>query len=362
MKNMWNWLKQSLIVTGMLLGVLGATAAHAQQPTCELVNTNVDVDFGSTELGGVSVDAVANNPLTLSCWGRAGRQEIRRGIFAFTDTLFRVCVGLGSGSGGDASGQRLMKNGANSVQYQLYRNPQRTIPIGSIGGGGGSLNTNYDQSATLASNGNVTYRNILITLEPFYGRIAAGQSTVSPGLYSSTFASAGDVQIKWGSSTNFRGAIPPVPPCEQLTDTVIHPGFQAKVNIVPACALISVPAIMDFGTSSTPGAVVDIAAGLSMRCSQGVGYTIGLDQGNTFLGGQRNMRLIGGSIMHTVPYNLYRNAARTQLWRDNPTADVVQGTGSGQNQTYTIYGRATVPDPIPTVGQFQDTVVIKLYY
>jgi len=365
MKTRWNWLARSIAVGAVALACFGVAQA---QNVCEVINTNVDVDFGVQSADGLasgSLDAVSSTSVTVQCSASVGRRRVLFNTY-YDMARFRVCLGLGSGSGGSSGGSRQMKNGGNSISYQLYRDSQRTIPIGLIGGNPSNI---YDQDVVLATTEPSAYRSIQITLGPFYGRIPAGQSAAPSGAYSSTFASPGDIQIRW-SSTWVTGEnppsgsnVPPAPvPCPQAQDTLNHPGFQAKVNIVPGCTLVSVPTMMDFGTHSTPGEVVDTAAGLAVRCTSGTGYTIGLDRGNTFLGGQRNMRLVGGSIMNLVPYNLYRNAARTQVWRDSPTADVVQGTGSGQNQTYTIYGRATVPDPIPAVGQFQDTVVIKLYY
>ena len=52
-----------------------------------------------------------------------------------------------------------------------------------------------------------------------------------------------------------------------------------------------------------------------------------------------------------LAYSLFRDAGRTQNWGQTIGTDTTTGTGTGANQTLTIYGRVpaqTVPPPDPT--------------
>ena len=63
----------------------------------------------------------------------------------------------------------------------------------------------------------------------------------------------------------------------------------------------------------------------------------------------------------TVKYGLYRNVARTTNWGSNTGVDTVAGTGTGLTQSLPVYGRVP-PQTTPTIGAYNDTVVVTLSY
>jgi len=61
-------------------------------------------------------------------------------------------------------------------------------------------------------------------------------------------------------------------------------------------------------------------------------------------------------------YGLYKDIDRTQPWGDASTpGSTVSGTGSGANQTLTVYGRVP-PQTTPSAGVYADTVVVTVTY
>lgn len=72
---------------------------------------------------------------------------------------------------------------------------------------------------------------------------------------------------------------------------------------------------------------------------------------------QRRMQGPGGSFIN---YGLYQDATRSVAW-GNTNATGVQGTGTGQPQSLTVYGRVP-PQPVPGAGTYSDTIVITLSY
>jgi spore coat protein U-like protein len=64
---------------------------------------------------------------------------------------------------------------------------------------------------------------------------------------------------------------------------------------------------------------------------------------------------------NTIPYTIYRDSNRTQLWGATANVDTQAGTGDGSVQTYTAYGRVA-PVANPVVGAYADTVSIVVTY
>ena len=64
---------------------------------------------------------------------------------------------------------------------------------------------------------------------------------------------------------------------------------------------------------------------------------------------------------NAVNYSLYRDALRTQLWGQTIGTDTVAGTGSGANQTLTIYGRVPA-QAVPPPGTYSDAVTITVEF
>ena len=58
-----------------------------------------------------------------------------------------------------------------------------------------------------------------------------------------------------------------------------------------------------------------------------------------------------------VPYELYRNSARTQVWGQTIGTDTASGTGT---TTYQVYGR--VPSLAYPAGNYSDTVLVTVDY
>ena len=71
-----------------------------------------------------------------------------------------------------------------------------------------------------------------------------------------------------------------------------------------------------------------------------------------------------------VSYRLYKDAGHTDLWGKcnsviclEPT--VVKATGTGANQTFTVFGQAFAPDifnPSPQPGIFTDVVLVEVAF
>jgi spore coat protein U-like protein len=141
--------------------------------------------------------------------------------------------------------------------------------------------------------------------------------------------------------------------------------FQVQLQIQAQCVINST-ADMVFLTQGVLGGAggttnTDQSTSLTVQCTNSTTYDIGLDAGTTS-GGLVSQRLLNNSsTSETIKYNLYNNAGRTTIWGNTVGTDTVHATGSGAQQTYTIYGRVP-PQNTPTPGTYTDTITVTVTY
>ncbi len=131
--------------------------------------------------------------------------------------------------------------------------------------------------------------------------------------------------------------------------------FQTQITIQDDCE-ISSPTNMNFGTVGLLKNNVDASSTFVVRCTENTNYTIALDNGQNASGG--NSRMANSAGTKFVTYELYQDSGRSTLWDDTNT---VSATGTGTDQSYTVYGRVP-PQPTPPAGTYTDTVTITVTY
>jgi spore coat protein U-like protein len=133
--------------------------------------------------------------------------------------------------------------------------------------------------------------------------------------------------------------------------------FNVKLVITESCDITAAAATdVDFGTE-VRSSLSDVTTGtLTVNCSAGTPYQIGLDDGNNFSSGQRRM---GGSPGY-VPYELYREAGLSSRWGNTGVSDRVAATGTAANQVVNIYGR--VPSLNYAAGSYSDVITATITY
>jgi spore coat protein U-like protein len=137
-------------------------------------------------------------------------------------------------------------------------------------------------------------------------------------------------------------------------------GVSATVN--PNC-LVSATALNFGGYDGT--AAKAGTSDISVRCSAGTTYTVGLSAG----GGTFTQRLLSGSGTNKLQYNLYTSLAGTTVWGDGTGGTgMLGGTGagmaSGSATNLTVFGQ--LPDNefnqgAPS-GVYNDTITVTVTY
>ncbi|WP_295813717.1 spore coat U domain-containing protein [uncultured Nitratireductor sp.] len=135
--------------------------------------------------------------------------------------------------------------------------------------------------------------------------------------------------------------------------------MNVQIQIVAEC-LVTSATDLDFGSEGIIATDIDQTSTISVRCTDGTPYNVGLGAGGG-AGATVTNRLMTGPASATIGYALYRDAARTLNWGETVGTDTVAGTGNGDVQPITVYGRVPA-QTTPGTGTYTDTVTITVTY
>lgn len=134
--------------------------------------------------------------------------------------------------------------------------------------------------------------------------------------------------------------------------------FTVQATVVSDCNITSAPSV-NFGTVGAGDISYQTDATMTVVCTPGTVYTLALDAGNASGSTISDRRMVSGS--NSLKYQLYRDAARTQVWGQTSGTDTVGGTGNGSAQAYKIYG--LVPSQTsPPPGAYSSVVTVTVSY
>ncbi len=134
--------------------------------------------------------------------------------------------------------------------------------------------------------------------------------------------------------------------------------FGVNASVLAGCLVTA--NTVNFGTLP-PGAAtsqVDALGAIVVTCSNGIDFTVVLDRGSNNQGANRRMR--HATLAAFLTYDLFRDAARTQRWRDTPGQDV-SATANGAAQSLAVYARLPAGQT-PPAGAYLDTVTAIVRY
>lgn len=141
--------------------------------------------------------------------------------------------------------------------------------------------------------------------------------------------------------------------------TLDSSSFTVQANITGSCSAIT-PSVLDFGDiTNTTGVTNNATGSVQVTCSDTLPYRLAVSYGQ---GGTFNNRYMNNGAVH-LNYQLYADAARTQVLGDNLSlpATHITGTGNGSAQTVTIYGQIPAQST-PVTGTYTDTVIATVIW
>lgn len=117
-----------------------------------------------------------------------------------------------------------------------------------------------------------------------------------------------------------------------------------------------------FGSTSSLTTSVQTQTKLQIVCTPGTAYTVGISIGTTPGSKTTNgipSRYMMDAANDLLPYYLYQDSARTQIFGLGSYTEA--GTGTGGTQFVTIYGTYVNTSKLPA-GDYSDTVTVSLSY
>jgi spore coat protein U-like protein len=291
--------------------------------TCSF--TSASIAFGSS--------STATGSLGYSCTGTD-----------FLGSNFTLCSTLGAPSAGTSSLPAMTK-GASHLSFNLYTDSARTqVWANSI-----TISKAISIPGTLFG---VTVTGSI----PFYGAIPAGQSPAS-GNYSGSFGGTIMGVLVSGSCNQSHSSFIP-----QFFFTGASSTLSASATIVNACTVTSSSALA-LGTVSAAASGVSGSTAISINCSSGTAYYVGLSPSN---GNVAGLGALSGTGINTdkPAYQLHSVSNAGPVWGNTATATSVSngvaGTGTGSAQTLTTY--ATLPSANYTPDSYSDTVTVNVNF
>lgn len=317
-----------------LLAAGGASLPTAQGQACYNAG-NLNVIFGAVGLGQ-TVDAVGTAPFR--CQSNA------------QTTYFRVCLSMPEGPSGGSNSmsginpRRMINYNGSGIGYTLYTDPARTQVLGPEGSGYPVYTTTFSVPGG--------YAQMPLNLN-VYGRAGPISMDTPAGHYQAQFDGA-VLRYAWSNS-----AVPA--DCQQPNSQTVHSFFATSANVSNSCVVNVSATDLDFGTiAPLQQGQIDATATITLSCPPNTHWQVGLDNGQHALGTQRRM---AGPDGNHVPYELYRDSARTQRWGNTLDMDTYPRPANPTNPVdLTVHGRVEGAQTDVPPGSYSDTVTITVTY
>jgi spore coat protein U-like protein len=262
-----------------------------------------------------------------------------------------VCINIGVGSNSTGASPRTLGNGANRLDYNLYRDA--TYAPASVAGGSGIAGTSPISMV-------LTAPNLLVggTLNaPFtlFGKIPAGPAlravkTVANAdtVYSSSFAAAANITYTYFNLIT--------PACGGGASASF--AFNVQATVVNNCNISTAP--LTFGAGSILSGPVRAQGSVSVQCVNNNAFQIALNGGSVAGSvAARQMRRVGGT--ERLNYQL-SGSLDGPLWGDGSAGtSMLSGTGTGEVVPMILYGRVPV-QVSPRPGDYADTVTATVVF
>jgi spore coat protein U-like protein len=241
-----------------------------------------------------------------------------------TNATNAASVHLGGGNANSCTA-RQMRNGANNLGYQIYKDAARTAQFCT---GGDRLQlANFNFTSGLPQTQVVN----------LFGRVTANQN---PAYTASAYTDTLTASVLRGTSGTVAGST----------------SVPISGSVAPICSVSA--GTLGFGSYS--GSIVNATATVTVNCTNTAPYQVSLGGGSNQSGSTRRM---AGPLSSYLGYELFRDSGRTLPWGDGSAQLGARqsGTGTGSAQSLTVYGRLPAGQ-MPAVGSYSDSVVVTVEY
>lgn len=314
------------------LALLTSAQAHA---LCAVVATN-PASFGtlnSTLVRDV-IQSASTNHAGLQCTGSL------LSLLATDDHFFATFTPKGGTTG-------LTSPTGDVINYTLYANNTTSLAI------------TRSQPFDFARNGIIDALGLLNGTSPksvpIYLKTLVG-SNVAAGFYQESFAVEWNINYCWGIGV--LGVCLGRQELKKTTDLTV------SLTVTNDCQ-ITTPAI-SFGSAPVISGFAPVNQSVSLSCTKGSNYTVGLDDGQNVAAGRRRMK---SGTSNFLAYDIFKSAG-TVRWgalpgarRASSDADINPGAGTGTGSQVFNYNARIYPDQAtPPAGTYVDNVILDVQF
>lgn len=134
--------------------------------------------------------------------------------------------------------------------------------------------------------------------------------------------------------------------------------FPVTATVIKACIVTATP--LAFGNyDPTAASPTDATSTLSVLCTVGTAYTVGLSQGTASGATVTTRKMANGANL--LNYALYQENGHTTNWGNTAGTDTVAATAPVGATTMTVYGRIAAGQNVP-IGSYSDTITVNVVY
>ncbi len=194
---------------------------------------------------------------------------------------------------------------------------------------------------------------------PIRARLVNVQSNTIPTTASDYYIAdftGGSTALSWKAE---RYGTPDPSDCGNILTNNRFP-FVVQAHVAPVCEFISADNI-DFGTHTAGSTNLKQSGNLTVRCTNGTPYTVGLIPSNGNQEGSGEMKSTNPANTDKVPYVLKKGNS-SEPWgnQSSGTGSAQRFTGDSSNQTHTISAEVQNTDYTP--GEYKDKVTVDIRY
>lgn len=319
-------------LTALSLGYAGASEASS----CALgAATTYTVNFGTV------------NPLLPADTFSDGGQIAVTCTFTLLGLFARVCFNLGQGGTSTSINPRTLGAGTNRMNYNLYTDAAHSQVWGT--------STSSGPTSVLLTGPLVVGGGPVSTTFRFYGKLPGNQPLVSTvnnanTQYSENYATTATVDVVFGLGGL---ANCPVTPTQRILVPLTVTALVQKNCTINATDLMFPPrGVLNAATTGT--------STITVKCTNNNAFSVALNGGavaNNVLA--RKMK--HSTAADTVGYQLYQDGSYATIWGDASGGSPRTGTGTGSNQTFTVYGRVPA-QATPRPGDYKDVVTATITF
>lgn len=255
----------------------------------------------------------------------------------------RWCANIGSGtSGANGTGDpRYMLNGSDQLNFNIFQDSGYSSVWGSVFWVGSPpvFQLRLNNSGFQTSNQTVRVR------------IYAGQTSLPAGTYTTSF-SGGHTLFAYQYRTSGSQD------CNDIgASNGVQVPFTVQARNTGTCSVNATN--LAFGNIGTLNTNHDETSTITVNCTSGAAYTVGLNGGLTGAADPTHRKMANGPDQ--ITYGLYQDASRSTPWGNTTGVNTVSGSGSGANQSLTVYGRIAA-QATPPAASYLDTIVVTVTY